>query len=441
MRPLIRFARDEMGGGTVLGLFAFLIVAVVGGIAIDGANAIRVQTGMQAAADAAALAAASRTKDREDGIDRALRMAAATGMGARMDRDDVVYGTYDPDTRAFAPGGSAPNAARILLSRDSEHGNPLGTFLLRLIDVRSFDISVSATAASRAGAPVCGGTTFLGSQAVDTGGGNSFGGKTCVHGQTRAASGGGDRFGEGFTISSSSIDNVVVNGASQKEADRVRAERTLQPTIVPTLRERYDDLLAALNGRSSYRGDLLPAFIAGNGRTAPVVRWNDGYKNVEQADLTPGTIYVAKRDVNFLSGVKPKDVAVIAPGRIGSSGGVAPHLENVYFLADTVEPAGNSTWGPMGAPCGATEYNSYLLGLSRVSMGGSGGATLSGVVAAAPDVNIGGGWRGNNVYVETTASYASLGGRLDIVDCGAVPSSFIPLGNGAGDDTGALLVR
>ena len=56
-RDVLNIVRDERGGGTVMGLFWFMVIMAFCGMAIDTTNALRNKTGMQATADAAALAA------------------------------------------------------------------------------------------------------------------------------------------------------------------------------------------------------------------------------------------------------------------------------------------------------------------------------------------------------------------------------------------------
>ena len=57
-KTLHEFLSDEGGVGTVWGLLWFILFVGIGGLAVDTTNGFRVQTMLQATADAAAHAAA-----------------------------------------------------------------------------------------------------------------------------------------------------------------------------------------------------------------------------------------------------------------------------------------------------------------------------------------------------------------------------------------------
>ena len=73
MRAFEMFLSDEDGAGTVWGLLWFILFVGIGGMAVDTTNAYRIQTIMQATADAAAHAAVHSEKKRTP----ATRPAAA----------------------------------------------------------------------------------------------------------------------------------------------------------------------------------------------------------------------------------------------------------------------------------------------------------------------------------------------------------------------------
>lgn len=159
MTPILNklrgFGRDEDGGGTIFGLYIFCIMLMIFGLAIDVANAWRNRTFLTSTADIAAHAAAvgiangeSQSQIRSD-IDTIIKTNLPTVMfGTMIDTStDVSFGEYDVHKYGWSSiGGADYNGAVVKLERSKDYGNPVTTFIMRLMGVTSFDLSARSAA-------------------------------------------------------------------------------------------------------------------------------------------------------------------------------------------------------------------------------------------------------------------------------------------------------
>ena len=139
---LRRLAEDRSGSVTVMFAGALSMLVAVSALAVDTASLYNDKRRLQAAADAAALAAAA---DPQSGRTAAVAAISANGgTGSEMDRFDL--GVYTPNpavasTARFATGAHASmaNAAQVHLQR------PARTIFARAIGIERF-ITIEATA-------------------------------------------------------------------------------------------------------------------------------------------------------------------------------------------------------------------------------------------------------------------------------------------------------
>jgi Flp pilus assembly protein TadG len=66
------FVREEHGGGTIMGLLWFMLLVGITGLAVDSTNGLRNRTMLQAAADAAVLAAVIDLPNKTEAIASAV---------------------------------------------------------------------------------------------------------------------------------------------------------------------------------------------------------------------------------------------------------------------------------------------------------------------------------------------------------------------------------
>ncbi|MGH7606821.1 MAG: TadG family pilus assembly protein, partial [Gemmatimonadales bacterium] len=131
-----RLAREERGG--VLPLVGLSLTVILGfaALAIDVTHQQALDAQLEATADAAALAAASRLPNeaeaRETAIDYAKSNMPPTRHGTVLDDSDIVFGTWYGETRTFVVGGPVRNAVQVTTRRSERNGNPAPTFFMRI---------------------------------------------------------------------------------------------------------------------------------------------------------------------------------------------------------------------------------------------------------------------------------------------------------------------
>lgn len=152
---LRNFARDAGSSASVFIICLLPMFLALGGLAIDGSNALRVHTILQATADAAAHAAAfelpNKTTAAETASSYVEKNLSSTNNGILLAGNDFQAGNWDTNARVFTPDAAPLNGVRVVLRRSEGNGNALPTTFLRLIGRNSWDVSVSAVAATTGG--------------------------------------------------------------------------------------------------------------------------------------------------------------------------------------------------------------------------------------------------------------------------------------------------
>jgi Flp pilus assembly protein TadG len=151
------FLRDERGNILVVAGFVTPLLFGVGAFVIDLGSAYRTKGALQNAADAAALAAALSLPDAAKATTAALDLSAKntpSDFGQTTKPADVVFGTYDKNTKVFTPSATNINAVRVYAKRTAAHGNASPTYFARVIGASAPDLEAYATAA-RVGPPAC----------------------------------------------------------------------------------------------------------------------------------------------------------------------------------------------------------------------------------------------------------------------------------------------
>jgi Flp pilus assembly protein TadG len=152
-RGLRRFRRDRRG---VVAVFVALMMPVIAGFAtlsIDMGYLLQAKSQLQAAADAAALGAASALDGTSSGessaTSRALALATSNSpksAGTVLTAGDVVFGNWSTTTSTFTAAGSPTNAVRVTARRSTANGNAVNLFFSKLLNVSTKDVTATATA-------------------------------------------------------------------------------------------------------------------------------------------------------------------------------------------------------------------------------------------------------------------------------------------------------
>jgi Flp pilus assembly protein TadG len=134
------------GAVLVLVMVALPALCVLTAVVIDLGHLFTVRAQLQATADAAALAAASRLPDQPAATTEALRYAAfnAGGVPGVVTAGDVTVGRWDGTQ--FTPGVAPVNAVRVSAHRRTSHGNSVPLFLGGFVGQRFADVSAAAIA-------------------------------------------------------------------------------------------------------------------------------------------------------------------------------------------------------------------------------------------------------------------------------------------------------
>lgn len=135
---------DQEGAVAVLAALALPALLGFGALAVDLGYARVVETQLQAAADAAALAASQKLPDTTAARTAALDLAAKntpSGYGTIIQSSDVSFGRYDPSTQVFTSGAANPNAVQVQTSRTVAKGNQLPTFLAGILTGTPLQVS------------------------------------------------------------------------------------------------------------------------------------------------------------------------------------------------------------------------------------------------------------------------------------------------------------
>lgn len=134
-------------GATVV-LVAVMLVAIFSMVAfaVDLGSIVATKTNLQSAADAAALAGASRLTGSNS---LALVSSEALNYGTLNAPDavvDVSFGTWDAGSKSFTQTAYEPNAVRVVARRTVADGNAAPAYFSRVMGHDAFDVIAEAVA-------------------------------------------------------------------------------------------------------------------------------------------------------------------------------------------------------------------------------------------------------------------------------------------------------
>ena len=244
--------------GSVVVLSAAAMVALLGcaALAVDMGNFYAQQNRLQAAADAAALAAiddmvtesAAQTTAQAYA---AMQMPAAT-HGTVLQIADVVFGVWDSSTRSFSAGASPRGAVRVTTRKTASNDNAADTLFGRIIGYDSVDIATTATAIKGYPSACVLALETEDDGAIDLGNGTITAPGCTVHSNSSSPEG-IDGHSNGGIIA----DSICVNGGYDASPTYSVTPTTSCPQI--------DDPLAALQPPSDQACPNNPGFLHSSG--------------------------------------------------------------------------------------------------------------------------------------------------------------------------------
>ena len=380
---LAGFLRDEAASISVMAATWIPITLVIGGLAIDTTNAMRVRTQLQAVADAGAHAALY-TRDRED---QATARAAARGIveaslprarnGDVLLDSDIAFGIWDPAAGSFTPDEDSRTAVRVDLSRVSARGNSVGTWLLGFAGRDSWDVHRAAV--FETWRPACLREGFVAEGVVDLRSNNSFYNGFCVHSNTHVELQQNNSFEDGVVVSMPDSGTIVIPAAGfdkNEGLEQALRDGSYNIRILDRLGELATDV-------GAYGSDVVPDYISAAGEV-PI----DPNK-ATAADFVPGRIHRAScggSGTLTLPGETLAKVVIVTDCDVKFSNGAA--LED--SVVATTSTSARSVTAPNGLRLGAADDCAEGGGAQILTLGGvdvaSGIEFHGGQIIAAADI-------------------------------------------------------
>ena len=293
-----RFGRDEQGGLTIFMLFMILVLVVLSGIAVDYSNAERTRSQLQAAADAAAIAAVTRISDPQEARNKAIEFASlnapAAIHGQVLVADDVEFGQWDADARAFVPAAAPADAVRVTTRRADVNDNALPTYLLRLTGLmnsgegtEAFNISAQAVMATSfiPGTAKCDGSGLFSYRKIESGSNNSYRDGFCLYGRRGVKIGSDNSFEDETSIEMPNLSDFEQSGNNSNVNQALR-----QGTQDIDFPNRVQGIINDMRSGDLSRAGL-PSYI-----TQVVTVSGD---MDDDYNLQPGTLYIVNGDVDL----------------------------------------------------------------------------------------------------------------------------------------------
>ncbi len=219
--------RNEDGGITVLNVFLVVVIALLGGVAIDMANLITARTQLQIAADVAAHAAIY-TRDSEDkddakakAVELALQNMPDSVYGEILTVDDIHFGTWDKASQTFTINDDLRGAVYVKTDRLSEKANAVTAFLLQFAGFNNFD--VVTTSVFETYRPSCLREGFVAEERVDMQSNNGFYNGFCIHSNSHVEVNNNNFFEPGTIVSMPNVEDLVLPSSGFEKNEGLEA--------------------------------------------------------------------------------------------------------------------------------------------------------------------------------------------------------------------------
>ena len=310
---LAAFTRRDDGALTSFGLFLVIAMICVGGLGIDVANAIKVRTHLQVAADSAAHAAllAREYKTEAEAKSIAVSVAQASlpaaSFGDTINASDISFGTWDAANEVFTPDPTSRDAVLVNTQRLQSRTNGVSTYFLRFVGLNNLDVVSQSVFETYY--PTCFREGFVAQARVDVQSNNTYGQGFCIHSNDHVEINNGNSFCGAIVSMPDKADIVVPN--SDPTANPCLGDALRSGAYALRILSRIDDIIAGIEDPNSpyFRTDYVDINpLTGN----PVnrVTINPNGPGVRLTDWVPGAIHemtcaTPNKKVNFGS---PSDV-------------------------------------------------------------------------------------------------------------------------------------
>lgn len=364
LQRIFKFLRREQGGTTLFGFFMFSTGLLMSSYAIDVGKLEQQRTLLQATADSAAHDALVKRELRPatEAVQAALTSAATNmtheNFGTVLKAQDVVFGTWDKNSRTFTANPASRSAVRVILRRTAATSNPIGTYLMKLVGITHWDVVVSSTFATYQ--PICLREGFVAEGVVDIQSNNSYLRKFCIHSNSYVKLSSNNFFEPGTVVSMPDLDLLQLP-ASGFNTNAGLAEALREGSMNIRVLRRLSLILAGVqNPTSTY----YPSFLTSS---TPVAL---NINRIDATNLLPGRIYIWSCNSGpggtIKNGTVVSGVVIIANCDVTLGNGTA--MENSVLI--TTSTSANSIKSPNGFRLGVNDGCAPGGGGRIVSMGG-----------------------------------------------------------------------
>lgn len=345
---------DESGTGSVMGLFLFFVMLLLGSVAIDYSNGVRTKAQLQVVADSAALAAASQLSKGPEAVRKAAMDHAAKFGPNLVTEEDVVVGTWK-DGQFTSFGQEDVNAVAIHAQRAGKNANPVPTKLLFLVGIDRMDVSAPSIVARMRGRTACSGGGYFAQGRVVANSSNDYKEGFCLHGEHSVNLHNVNLFEPGTIVSSPDVNNII---GHRNNHGLTEAKRSATHSFARS--QELRDYLDLIRAEGVYSEALPPYIVSGP------IRLN----RITPSDtLQRGMLYFVNGDVTLRGDRLFREVAIIATGDIS--------VQSNAELRDVILAANGSISVQSNVRIGGSEtdyclrdiYSSYLLALGNMSFG------------------------------------------------------------------------
>ena len=261
MPNLSQFLRREDGALTAFGLFLIIAMICVGGLAIDVANAIKVRTHLQVAADSAAHAALVAREYKTAAESKAIAVSVAQSalpsgsFGNTIQAEDIYFGHWDASTEQFTLDANSNDAVLVNTQRLQARSNGVGTYFLRFVGLNNIDVVRQSVFETYY--PTCFREGFVAEQRVDVQSNNTYGNGFCIHSNDHVEINNGNTFMAGTIVSMPDKDDLVQpeSTGSNPGIDQALRSGSYQMRIL----SRINDIIAGVEDPNSpyFRTDYV----------------------------------------------------------------------------------------------------------------------------------------------------------------------------------------
>ncbi len=310
-----RFTHDQEGALTSFGLFMLMASLVIGGLALDVANAYMARTQLQATADAVAHAALYTRDVTQDeavatsaGLDLAEKMMPAAKFGNTINASDIKFGTWDSATRTFSASPGADDAVFVDMSRAADRANPVATYFLSFAGMGQWDVRRGSVYETYR--PTCFREGFVANDVVDIQSNNSFHNGFCIHSNQHVEVNNNGYWETGTIVSMPDKRDIVLPNSGYSSSPGLKAALRDGAYRMRILNELQDIIEGIRDLDQAILAKYVPSYITNRSTTISLGR------SLADTDFVPGNIHVvtctaAGHKINFSANATLQNVVLV----------------------------------------------------------------------------------------------------------------------------------